>query len=72
MTWCYERNGLVIAHYLDRTADGTFQLTVIDFDGFTERETFAAESAALTRQMALERALLHKGWGLETYRRRAA
>lgn len=71
MTWSYERNGLLIAHYLDR-AEGAFRLTVIDFDGFTQRETFSDEATALTRQMALERELIHKGWGLESYRRRAA
>lgn len=72
MTWSYERNGLLIAHFLDRAANGAFELKVVDFDGFVQRELFFDEAAALTRQMALERALIHRGWGLEAYRRRAA
>lgn len=72
MTWSYERNGLLIAHFLDRGANGAYELKTVDFDGFVQRERFADESGALRRQMALERVLINRGWGLETFRRRAA
>lgn len=72
MTWSYERNGLSIAHYLDRGVDGTYELKTVDFDGFVRRERFLDESGALRRQTALERALIGRGWGLEAFRRRAA
>lgn len=71
MTWSYTRDRLHIAHFLDRV-DGGYELKIVDFDGFVQRERFADEPAALTRQLALERTLLRKGWGLEAYRRRAA
>ncbi|MCA1586972.1 MAG: hypothetical protein LC791_20125 [Acidobacteria bacterium] len=69
MTWSYERNGLLIAHFLDRGADGTYELKTVDFDGFVQRETFADEPSALQKQVALERVLINRGWGLETFRR---
>ncbi|MGE3275789.1 MAG: hypothetical protein AB7O67_11805 [Vicinamibacterales bacterium] len=71
MTWNYVRNGFVIAHRLLREDEGRWALEVVDFDGFARTEHFDDEPGALRRQMALERALILRGWGLETFSRAA-
>ena len=71
MTWSYTRNGLAIAHHLQRLENGEWGLEIVDFDGFVRTECYTDESAGLRRQMDLERALILHGWGLDTFKRAA-
>ena len=70
MTWSYVRSGLVISHHLRRD-DAGWVLDTVDFDGHVRSEPYADEASALRQQMALERVLILRGWGLETFSRAA-
>jgi hypothetical protein len=62
MIWFFERQGKYVRCETRKTADGAYELVVVDGDGVERVERFEDSSSLARRQVELEHMLTSDGW----------
>ena len=62
MIWFFERQGKYVRCETRKTADGAYELVVLDADGAERVERFEDSSSLARRQVELEHSLTASGW----------
>ena len=62
MIWFFERQGKYVRCETRKTADGAYELVVLDGDGAERVERFDDSSSLARRQVELEHSLTADGW----------